>query len=516
MRAKFKPEQLFYLLCTLIVSLIVLGYFVLTDFKREGQNQLWHNLDEIQRSQEALYGFAQIKTNLAEYSHLVQLKQYQEAQEKSDKVASLTRNLQQELVRWNSAIKADLASSREPEEVKKEKHELVELAELKAALDALFPQLTQYLKSAQNTHKPQSEQYQDYQKIIKQYQQVELMFANLVRETKAESYLELDEFQVQVNQLIIKVILAFVLVLLLSVALYWFEKKMVVKPLEKIKRFLWQVRNHQSGTLEISHFGAVYAVIEEKLMHISTRLSEQRTELAEKEQVLAVQSTENSQCKQFFQQILDSFEHAIVVCQLDGEIDTYNIKARNLMGEAALSLSNNVSTILKLSKLNGERIELRNVLQSFFLSDENHFAKQFNVQSHIGLSRVSLEIAKMNERCVVQFVPQQIGAQIDKLYDVLGHALWITDEEFNVVELNMAAVSFLNSDRLSQLARVCAIYQAIADESQLQSAVYRELMQSGLWRGNVTINGASQNCVITRLFNGSLTQYAISLFDSNN
>ncbi|ATC93695.1 hypothetical protein [Pseudoalteromonas tunicata] len=487
-----KPGGYFKIVIFLIGFLGGLSLFSNWYFEYRASNLLFQNLEEVHRSQKAGYEYLELKRDIGRLIIASNLQQESEVQYLRDSIRLKLRSLRKELNLWRYAIEADLSLA--PDNMKEaeqdELNELLLLSQLVIGFESNTHRLLVNIFNEQSQTPQYFEHYQLWQEGLKP---LDYAFDTLVRETKAENYLEFEEFEEQIALTWYFDAVLLVSALSLSIVLALLDKKRYQKPLLRLKKFLLRVRNQQSDTLKIGQYGQIYQQIENKLNSVLVRFDNEKTQLEALVEAQQQELTQLRSDKAINAMMLDSVHEALIKTSFSGEILYFNPALTDLLNGFKVEIVRNINSVITFRYENSDLLTFDRLIKDATAHPEKSDLRVLLIDTSSGPLRVSVHIRILDSGVLFSIkdatsahTQQAQSNLISSLYESFSQSVWLLDEHWNVLDVNSVVCRqyFVQKNELMG-RRMPLIEWLLTQQSQYQQ-VMEHLKKHHHWQGELS------------------------------
>ncbi|WP_193332424.1 PAS domain-containing protein [Pseudoalteromonas ulvae] len=486
-----KPGTYFKLTIALI---IILGSFAMAAnwyIEERASALLFQNLEEVHRSQKASYEYLETKKEMA----LLALAYANQDQKQVVKYRDITRlkirSLRKELNLWRYAVEADLSLAtdfvREAEQ--EELDELIELSELVVALQ----QNTNLLLAKTTTSELTFEQFNDsFVQWTEENKPLDVAFSELVRETKAENYLELDEFGEKLKLAKQGDVILLVCTVLIAGLFAYLERRTTSAPLQKISNFLLSLRNQQARELDLSAYGNFYHRLEQRLKAVISYLENEK--LQHQDEIKRLQHSVNDlhQQQEINGFVLDNIAEAVIKTNLSGEIIFYNRAFESLLRGTKIALIRNIQSIVILRLPSGELLQFEQFIKEVAALSEQKAQKHLLLDTTSGQLQVEVSIQLLDSGVLLTVADASV-VHLQKAQDNLLHSLyesfeqpiWLLDQNWNVLDLNSYACKQFDKEKQQFVGFRMPMIDLLLTKQLDYQSITQSLEEHGVWTGQL-------------------------------
>ncbi len=500
-----KPGFYFKLMILAILLASIASLYGQKKLNREAKTMLYHNLEEIQRGHKAYSDFLIIKADFFQYYNNLITRNDEQLVSTKNHLKRRFRSLDKELGMWNQAIVADLTGASGARQ-ESERGELGRLNQLMNELDIYYADINLFLDEHSVSTSDSTKVTSDFGILNRQLSNIETKFKVILRSTTAESYIELEEFEYEIADTFSYSLAIVSTLFVLSLLFYHFEIKLYFRPLRRIRGYINERNNEMRKKLDIAEFGVYFAQMQDDFTAL-VELGDGQTELIHE------QSIEHEKLSRLIfelenvnQKVLDSINEGIIKTALSGEIITFNQALVRLLDGFNLSSVRNVSSAIMFRKPNGEQVDLMAILKQFSDRYTSPVKEHWLLQANDTARNVKVAMYPLDDSVLIvitdisELISQeaQLGF-VSQIYDALAQPMWITDSNWLVKEVNLAVCNRYGSDKNKLSGKELPWFNDLKAQTSLYQKIERELLQSGLWRGQLVIEGKELTLAIQKL-----------------
>ena len=477
-----------------IALIILLGTFALAAnwyIENRASALLFQNLEEVHRSQKASYEYLETKKEMALLAVAYANQDHNHVIKYRDIIRLKIRSLRKELNLWRYAVEADLSLATDAvrEAEQEELAALIELSELVVALQ----QNTNQLLAKTTTTELSFEQFNEhFMQWIEENKPLDIAFSELVRETKAENYLELDEFEEQLKLTKQADLILLVFTVLIAFLFAYLERRASYAPLKKINNFLLSLRNQQQSQLDLSAYGTFYQRLEQRLKvaigHIENDKMQQQNEINRLQH-----SLDNLHQQQEINGfVLDNIAEAVIKTNLSGEIIFYNRAFESLLSGTKVALIRNIQSIVILRLPSGELLQFEQLIKEVAALSEQKAQKHLLLDTVTGQLQVDVSIQLLDSGVLltiadasVVHLQQAQDSLLHSLYESFEQPIWLLDQNWNVLDLNSYACGQFDKEKQQLVGCRMPMIDLLLTKQLDYQSITHSLEEQGVWKGQL-------------------------------